>query len=184
MYSAHSRCFEHVACSGLHPGSASSLWSSHEISSATPLLSELQSHQPRLTPECLAEYPDSHLLFFRTSSAHFTTRCNQTSSPSSFADYGNSAPPSVFDPRDGSRVVGRLCRVQGDEIRTGLVTAEFIMVGWRGDLDLPEEVMPRMALVFQVERDQNGIARRVNFGEIELGAWESANPQDCVVALA
>lgn len=57
------------------------------------------------------------------------------------------------------------------------------MVGQRSDPDIPPEIMPPMILVLQVERDEDGILRRLNFGEIEFGAWEAAKGPDCLVAL-
>lgn len=169
---------------GLRLKTESKLWSNDQISSRKLSLSDIQSHLPRLTPKRLAEYPDSYLLFFETFSTHFTVRCNQKSAAVSFNDYADSAPPFVLDSRDGDRVVGRLCRVPDGEMSTEPYTAEFIKVGERSDPGIPAEIMPPMALVLQIKRDDDGVAQRLNFGDIELDAWESAKPKACIIALA
>jgi hypothetical protein len=183
VYLAESRCFQHVTHSRNPSESDSRLWTKNEIHFGLPSLSDLESHLPYLTSERLAEYPDSHLLFFRTTSAYFTTCCNKTSVPVSFVGHDSSTLPLVLDPRDGDKVVGILSRVPADQISTEPSTAEFIKIGLRSDANLPPEIMPPKVLVLQIERDEDGVARRLNYGEIELGAWEAAEPQECLVAL-
>lgn len=150
-----------------------------------PSFSDLESHLPRLTPERLAQVPDSHLLFFRTSSVHFTTRFTQEMEwPEISHVYYATQFPVILDPRDGDRVVGRLPRIVAERGSTDLYMAEYIMVGLRGDPNIPLEIMPAMALVLQVDRDEDGIVQRRNYGEIELFALDAAKSEDCLVVFA
>lgn len=57
-------------------------------------------------------------------------------------------------------------------------------LGRRGDLDVPPEILPRMVLVLEISRDELGVAEMFNYGEVEVEAWEGAEPKACVVALA
>lgn len=144
-------------------------------------LSHMQEYLPQLTPELLAQHPDEHIIFFMTHSARFSISY-QTTARVNFTDYWSSTWPIIKDSTDTG--VGNMCRMSFESVGAGDSSdVELIEVGRKQDPNIPEEILPPMVIVLHINRDSSGLATRVNIGEVELKAWEAADPSPCLVAL-
>ncbi|KAK4501685.1 hypothetical protein PRZ48_007494 [Zasmidium cellare] len=144
-------------------------------------VTDLQTHLPLLTPEQLSLIPDEHVLFFWATTTTFTVDYHQTKEGVTFQEYADWAWPAVQD--DSGQTVGKMNRLASNTSQNKR-RVELIELGRRGDPEVPPEIMPQMVLVLEICRDELGIASRVNYGEIEVEAWEASGPEACLVALA
>lgn len=144
----------------------------------------VQHHLPELTEARLQREPEGHILFFWASSAKFIVESplDLDQKRGGWSTYfGKPSQPSIKD-HEGTSIgsldhMGERHWVQTRQT-TGL--QEFVAVGRRALQELPG--FPAIILALQV-RWENGVAERVNIGEIEEAAWIAADPTWKLVAL-
>lgn len=162
----------------------SDTWTDSCIQEQELSFQHVKQHLPNLTEDVLVGYAEEMLLFFWSHSAYFNVVYDKTSRPAtSFTEYTDQTRPIVQDVEGNN--VGFVCKTGAarseDELK------EFVAVGQRQILGIPEslaeDICPPFILALQIDRDQYGIASRVNYAEIGLKAWMHAEPRVALVAL-
>jgi hypothetical protein len=146
-------------------------WKVHH--SQTVSVDDVRQHLPHLCNTKLASIPDEHLIFLWASSATLTLEGGNDKN-----NNGASDKPTVLD--DSGNVIGEMGRMSEEHWASGDYaqgTHEFIVVGSRRN-----SYCKPMLLVLQIEW-QDGIAYRINFGEVEEEAWIRARRAWKLIAL-
>ena len=164
----------------------SDLWTDSEIKREEVSVQDLRQHLPNITEELLVQRSEEGLLFFWAHSSFFKIAYDKTrqSSPSG-AENTEQNRPLIQDKM--GHAVGFVCKPRAarggdDRLR------EFVAIGQRQiNVDIPEtlaeEICPPVILALEIERDQDGMCSRVNYGEIGLKAWMQAEPKRVLHAL-
>ena len=162
----------------------SDIWTDSDIQEQELSFQQVKQNLPNLIEDVLIEYAEEILLFFWTHLAYFKVVYNKTTRPAtSFTEYADQTRLIVQD-IDGNDV-GFICKTGAAKSEDGL--KEFVAVRQRQILEIPESlaenICPPFILALQIDRDQYGIASRVNYAEIGLQAWMHAEPRVALVAL-
>lgn len=165
----------------------SELWSDGELQRQEVTLEHIKQHLSILTEEILARYADDYLLFFWAYSTFFKVMHQTHNRRLQSGEYSETRWSLVLDEKEN--IVGNLCRTYQQHWKSragkdGGRPQEFIAVGRRRVLQLPEDIAPTVILALQIERDEDGIASRVSMAEIHEKAWINAEPKKMLVALA
>lgn len=181
LESADQPLLQHVAAAQQQ---TSKVLTASEIDERSVTLDEVEGCFGTSTSQLLNNWPAQYLLFFWTTVVHLQIRLVTTQDPKTFAEYAASSFPKILDAQGNE--AGSLCRTRAGTPpqADGSCQAEFIEVGRRRDPELPEEIVPPRVLVLQIKRDETGVAHRVNYGEVDMLAWEAAKPQSNLIILA